>query len=154
MAKQAQILQELEEVRKAHKGKLYPHDVVEYARDPDTALHKRFTWDNTDAARKWRLYQAQEIIRVCVVILPNTDNPVRAYVSLSTDRKPKKGFYRATADVMSSVSMKEIMMSDAKKELNAFAMKYETLQNVTEMKPVFKAIKKLNNKDNTIKKAA
>jgi hypothetical protein len=45
------------------KGRLIPADLVEDARDPDSPLHAYFTWDDTEAAEKYRLHQARTIIR-------------------------------------------------------------------------------------------
>jgi hypothetical protein len=141
-----QIINELETIRKSRKGRLYPVDVIEFAKDKKTALHRKFTWDNTEAAHQWRLRQAAEIIRVCVVLLPNTTDPVRAYVSLSTDRGKNSGFYRATVDVMPEESLRQIMLDDAKEELETFVNKYKILEKVSDMIPIFRAIKGMKRK--------
>lgn len=44
-------------------GTLSPHDVVESARHEDSPLHSYFTWDDTEAAKRYRLYQASALIR-------------------------------------------------------------------------------------------
>jgi hypothetical protein len=47
-----------EELAKLKKrGKLSPSDVVEFARDEKTALHSCFEWDDSVAAREYRLHQ-------------------------------------------------------------------------------------------------
>ena len=72
--------QELEQIRKANDGELRPADVVEFARNPDTALHSRFTWDDDKAAAEYRLWQARELIRVVVQLHPKTNKKMRVYV--------------------------------------------------------------------------
>ena len=42
--------EELEYIRQSNGGFLRPQDVVEYARNQETELHKRFTWDDGEAA--------------------------------------------------------------------------------------------------------
>lgn len=37
-----------------------PRQIVDYAKNPETELHKCFTWDNDVAAEKWRLYEARQ----------------------------------------------------------------------------------------------
>ncbi len=44
-------------------GRLTPKKVLEAAADPDHVLHGEFDWDDTTAARKWRLEQARKLIR-------------------------------------------------------------------------------------------
>ena len=75
--------------------------MVEYARDPKTALHSRFEWDDSKAGHDWRLYQARQIIRLSVLVLDNVRDPVRAWVSMKDDRVKAGGGYRSIGDVMS-----------------------------------------------------
>ena len=74
-------------IRDRH-GDLKPQMVLDEARDPDHPLHHRFTWDDTDAAEKWRLAEAQRLIRqVHVTILDGPKQQpirVRAFVAQST----------------------------------------------------------------------
>lgn len=36
-------------------GRLTPAEVLEEARNPESPLHDQFTWDDTEAAEKYRL---------------------------------------------------------------------------------------------------
>lgn len=127
----------------ASGGLINPHTVVDRARDPDSALHDKFTWDDTEAAANWRLEEARRLIRV-FVIQPVTENaePVRAFVSLSSDRKHGGG-YRALADVLSDEELKAQLLTDALAELNVFKAKYA---RVRELQPVFKAAERAEKK--------
>src|SRR5690242_16043731 len=89
------ISAELAELEK--NGVILPVDVVDYAKQPHTALHGCFTWDDSEAAHQWRLEQARALIR-CYVIVDGSTNvaPVRAFVSLSTDRKNDGGYRKLT----------------------------------------------------------
>ena len=64
------IVAELETIRRNAGGVLRPEDVVSFAADPDTELHSRFEWDDTEAAQQYRLWQARQLIRVTVTVLP------------------------------------------------------------------------------------
>jgi len=134
------IKDELEKIRKRHNGLLRARDVVEYASDPKTALHAQFEWDDTEAARKYRLHQARCIINVTVTRLPNEVKPVRAYVSVSTDRERPGGGYRSLESVLSDDEKCAVMMGDAMRELRHFREKYQRLR---ELAPVFKAVEQL-----------
>ena len=54
------IMDELELIQAMDPaGLLDPRRVVDYARDPDTALHSKFEWDDSLAAEQRRLRQAR-----------------------------------------------------------------------------------------------
>lgn len=54
---------ELERLALEHDGKLTPDVVVAEANDPDSPLHRHFTWDDSEAAAKQRLHEARQLIR-------------------------------------------------------------------------------------------
>ena len=124
-----EVLAELEAIRAAHDGLLRAEDVVDFARDPDTVLHKRFTWDDNEAAERFRLMQARQVIRVHVKIYPREKQRVRAYVSMIEDRK-KGGGYRATDEVMHITALREQLLSQAHREMKAFVKRYEHLEEL------------------------
>jgi len=135
---QSAIKMELEAIRKKAGGVLNPPDVVEFAKNPKTALHMRFEWDDTKAAAEYRLWQAREIIRVCVTVLPQDNKPIRAYVSLVDDRG--KNGYRSIGDVMADPERRSALIDQALRELNQFQAKY---RRIKELSPVFDAAKRV-----------
>jgi len=46
------------------RGVLTAPIVLEEAEDPDHPLHDKFEWDDGEAARRWRLHQASQLLRV------------------------------------------------------------------------------------------
>lgn len=136
MTKTAKIL---ESIRKKHGGLLRPQDVVEYARPTDSPLHDQFEWDDSKAADEYRLWQARQLIRVTVTVLPNTVTPIRTYVSLTPDRSAGGG-YRRIADVVKKPDLYEQALADALKDLERIQQKYKQL---AELGPVFEAVKKV-----------
>lgn len=117
-------------------GVLRPEDVVDFARDSSTALHSQFEWNEGEAARQYRLEQARRVIRVHVNVELADVAPIRAYVSLSTDRK-NGGGYRTTTSVMSDSQLYEQMLRDALGELVSMQRKYARLK---ELGKVFRAV--------------
>lgn len=131
---------ELELIRsKNHRGLLVPEEVVEFARDEKTALHSLFQWDDSEAARQYRIAQARGIIRVAVKVHEETKQPVQVYVSLPRDRTDGGG-YRTLVEVLGDDELRDELLATAKSELATFSKKYETLRKVAEMSPVFEAI--------------
>lgn len=130
------IQAELQSISDQNGGVLLPAAVVEFAKNPDTQLHGQFEWDDSEAARQYRLEQARRIIRVSVVVVGERSENVRAFVSLKKDRYDGGG-YRPMTVVLSSEELHAQMLSDALSELQAIKAKHRRLQ---ELRPVFDAI--------------
>ena len=128
----ATIQEELDVICKANGGLLRPVDVVEFARDTDTELHSRFTWDDTAAAQSYRLWQAREVIRVGVVTVKADIPETRAYVSLHDDG------YRTIKSVLRNKERRAAMLEEAFAEFERFEARYRHLE---ELAKVFDAAK-------------
>jgi len=137
-----EIQNELEEVRQNADGVLYPWDVVDFAKNPDTALHSHFEWDDTEAGHKYRIWQARQLIRAVVTVMPSNGKTIEAYVSLKSDRC-EQGGYRAIAEVLSDKEYYKQLLADALSDLELWENKYRQLK---ELKPIFKAAKQLREK--------
>lgn len=131
---------ELNELCKQNNGILKAEDVVEFAKDPDTELHSKFTWDDDEASHQWRLLQARNIIRVSVIYEKKINQTIKAFVSLKDDRLEDGGGYRLMARVLGDKDMRERLLLQAKEELMDFKEKYSDL---TELSSVFEAIDKI-----------
>lgn len=59
----SEVTHELNLLAKKYKGHLTPEIVIRAAKDPDSALHGEFTWDDAEAAHRYRLVQARALIR-------------------------------------------------------------------------------------------
>ena len=112
-------------------GLIKPEDVVAFAENPKTALHKKFTWDNTEAGYQWRLYEARQLIRAVVIYIPYLKKEHRVYVSLSTDRyKNPGGGYRRVSVVLEDYKKTQQMILDALSEWELFKNKYSAIREL------------------------
>lgn len=137
---------ELEAIRRRNGGILKAEDVVEFARVDTTALHSEFEWDDSKASAAYRLVQARKVIRVTVQMLPSphaTDEPIRAYVSVLSDRVLPGGGYRSFSEVMSDDDFREELINDALGEVKRWRRKYDRLR---ELSPIFRAIDRVEQK--------
>ena len=57
-------------------GVLSPANVIEAARDPNSAMHGQFEWDDSEAAQAYRLQQARALIRRVKVNVVRSDQEV------------------------------------------------------------------------------
>jgi hypothetical protein len=145
-----QINEELEQIRRANGGLLRPEDVVKFARNKRTALHEEFEWDDAKASAEYRLEQARKVIRVAVELLPSPhadQEPIRAYVSVVSDRVQPGGGYRAIGDVMTDDDLRTELVNEALGEVKRWRRKYERLR---ELVPIFRAIDKVEAKQEAV----
>lgn len=124
---------ELERIREADPEKLLkPEAVVEAARDEASPLHAHMEWDDTAAAHAHRLAQARALIRVVVTVFPGFQAPVRAYVSLPSERG-EQGGYRRTDHVLAEQALRRELLAAARRELAAFQRKYSQLEELAQL---------------------
>ncbi len=76
--------EELEQIAKDNKGKIQPINVVENAEDKNSILHNYFVWDDTEAAKKYRIQQARELINhvVEVVVIEGKPQTQRSFFNV------------------------------------------------------------------------
>lgn len=108
---------------------VYPGQVVDAARDPKSILHPLFTWDDTEAAEKYRLVQARTLIGSFRITVPERNIRVQAFTSLRAD-KPHGGGYRFIGDVMRNPGLKEQLIDQALKEVEGVQKKYQNLEEL------------------------
>lgn len=134
------VRKELQSIQDRDKdNKVRPEAVVEFARNKSTALHKKFEWRNDKAASEYRLWQARQIINVYVTVLPHPEasGPIRAWVSLASDRVLKGGGYRSIESVLTNDEKRAELLGQAIRDLKRLQQQYRLL---SELDPVFRAI--------------
>ena len=124
------VIAELKKLAKKHGGQVDPVHVVEAARSAKSPLHKYFTWDNTEAARRWRILEARNLLRVVVVCTGESPEPVNVFVSLKPDRVEGGGGYRCVTDILDDDALYAQMLKDAFEDLEYFRRKYNSLKEL------------------------
>ena len=117
---------------------LTPENVLSYAEDEDTELHKCFCWDNDEAAHRYRLIQARQIIQSFVITReePEEDTPkIRAF-QITTERN----VYQPTRMFLQNRDEYKDLIARAKQELAAFKQRYKML---SELENIFNEIDRL-----------
>jgi hypothetical protein len=56
------------------RARLVPEEVVDAAREPEHPLHGFFEWDDSEAAHRWRVWQAGQLIRSVQILVTATTN--------------------------------------------------------------------------------
>ena len=130
---------EMEKIRTEY-GSLKPEYVIAEASKARHPLHASFNWDNTDAAHKYRLLQAGDMIRCLAVIITDgkTEHETRAYLNVKIETMEKG--YHPTRVVMSDAEGREYVVRKALKRFQALRTEYNHLK---ELAGVFRALDKV-----------
>lgn len=123
-------------------GNAGPADVLAAARDPMSPLHPYFTWDDSDAAERFRLMQAGVLLRRVKYHIVRMDhetkqvriNVVRATTSVPADRsKTASRSYGETTSVMSNEAKRASVLAGIVRELVALRNKYRTYSELNDV---------------------
>jgi hypothetical protein len=125
--------EELERIRTFHNGRLNPAIVVDKARPANAPLHPCFEWDDRRAAEAYRVDQAKHIIRSVEVIIEESDEQpkaTRAFVSVvrEDDRS-----YTSIAHAMSVADLRDQVVDEALKALEAWRKRYAELDELADI---------------------
>ena len=106
-----------------------PVQIVEAAKDERSELHKCFTWDDTEAAIKWRKHEARQITHFLVIRDDSRgEEELERRVFYVTD-SPSAG-YRAAPLIFKVEDEYQKLLRQALRELRAFKEKYKSLQEL------------------------
>lgn len=106
-----------------------PDQILEYAKSPDTELHKCFEWDDSVAAYRYRLQQARTVVcHLVVVSQAEREEPQKFRLLQKTDDgyKPVKIIYQNKTEY-------EKLLEQARGELRAFKERYHMLVELDEI---------------------
>lgn len=120
-------------------GEATPEDIVFYAQHHENSeLHKCFTWDDTEAADKWRKQEARMIVcSLQVVVIKEEKEPV-TYRLIQHDRDER--VYRPVTLTVRNEDEYNRLLKQAKAELAAFKKRYK---HIVELSDVIDEIDKL-----------
>jgi hypothetical protein len=121
----------LEAIRIANGGELHPQAVVADARNAKSPLHLHFEWDDRKAAEAYRVDQARALIRsIRVIDEDDADRPRPAFLSIRADAGVA---YHALQDVLTSADLRERLLAQAQRDLDAWTARYRELREIVEL---------------------
>ena len=120
--------------------------VVEAAKDPNSALHSNFEWDDSVAAQKHRLQQARVLINAVSyrVAMLDKDDPERVrtvpvFVNVykhGNDAKPAVKQYVQLAEALVKADLKAQVLEKAKAEMISWKNRYKQYQVLADAMPI------------------
>lgn len=127
-------IEALKEIAKRDGGLLRPQAVVDAARPKNSPLHGAFCWDDTEAARLYRLDQAQRLIRRFTIEIESDGETVEvpAFINVSSDRSSGRDEnpYRMIDDVMKSEDLLAVAEKDALIQLRGIRDRYKNIKRL------------------------
>jgi hypothetical protein len=119
------------------RGFITPQIVVEDAEKSSSPLHDYFTWNNDEAAIKWRIEQAKMLIRSIVVTVINEDKPeVRQFFSVTPSAEMKTSatkVYVTLNTVMNDETKRNEVVAYALRELRGWRERYAQYQELEDL---------------------
>lgn len=132
------IEQELLRIEKKH-GSITPSLVVEESTPKNAVLHHHFLWKDSEAAKKYREWQARQIISVVTFLHPQMENPVRVFHNVTLMGKDEQGtpesyhVYMRTIDILKNPEARNQLLERAHREASDFQIRYKSLIELDEL---------------------
>lgn len=126
------LLATLTAIHEEH-GALNPVLLVELAADPNHPLHDRFEWDDTEAAQRWRLEQAGQLLRVVKLpMTPDRPRDLRAFVAIK-GAESHRSEYIPTEAAMSNEFTRRLVLADMEREWKSLRRRYQHMTEFADM---------------------
>ena len=108
-----------------------PQEIVDFAMDENTELHKCFTWDDTEAANKWRKQEARMVsCNLVVKYVDKKNNTENLRILVTTERGRS---YTPVTLISRDNDKYAEMLRRAKAELSVFKRKYNQVKELDEI---------------------
>ena len=117
-----------------------PEQIVDKAKDESTELHKCFEWDDSAAAHKYRLSQAQGIVRCLVLVNEKVENKELPKVRAIVSTNMRENTYEPVKITIRKVDSYERLKAEALRELEAFRKKYAVIEEIGDIIDELEAI--------------
>lgn len=106
-------------------GKLTAEQIVREAEAKDSPLHDKFEWDDSEAAKQYRLEQARLLVRSVVIYHPDSGVQRRIFVNVVSEQQSQ---YVPLEVAMKNSTLRDQVLQDAKRDAEGFIEKYEDLK--------------------------
>lgn len=148
--------EELYSLAKEKGGKLTPQYVVEKAKSKKSVLHNYFTWDDTIAAKEYRIYQARKLMGAIEIVIETDKGKMGQYRAFLNVKDPTlveedcaeiiTHTYATIETVRGNKFYLSQVIEQAHREMAAWGKRYRQYQDIKgfkKFKTIFKEIKQL-----------
>lgn len=134
----------------AEAGKGRPQDIVDAAAPAQSPLHRYFTWDDTEAARKCRLHEARGLARSFWVEIVEFERNERTVftcpglISIKVGGEPR---YETVKQIRTNEDKMAQAFADAKRQIAHFRAVFSAYRHMgefTRYEPLFQVLDSLD----------
>lgn len=118
------------------RGELTPQAVVDEAREESSPLHHRFEWNDSVAGEKYRIIQAQQIIRSVRIDFTSASgekNSLREFHAARESGVPERQGYLPVGEIVQDDLAFKILLRDLERDIAELKRKYGHLQEFAEI---------------------
>ena len=108
-----------------------PAQIVEYAKNPDTELNKCFTWNDAEAASKYRIYEARQV--VCNLIIRKEKGEKQEPTPIRLFHKIENGHYKPLTLIAQNEDEYQSLLRQCRDALQSLKRKYSSLSEYQEI---------------------
>lgn len=108
-----------------------PAQIVDYARKPNTELHRCFTWNDAEAANKYRIFEARQV--VCNLIIRKENGEKQKPTPIRLFHKIENGHYKPLTLIVQNEDEYELLLRQCKEALESLKRKYSSLSEYQEI---------------------
>lgn len=108
-----------------------PAQIVEYARKPNAELHRCFTWNDAEAANKYRIFEARQV--VCNLIIRKENGDKQEPTPIRLFHKTENGHYKPLTLIVQNEDEYESLLRQCKEALESLKRKYYSLSEYQEI---------------------
>lgn len=140
-----QIIEETEEL-------VSPELIVQNAKKKRSPLHDFFTWDDTEAAIKYRIQEANYLLRHITVVVKfegsDEEEDIKAFPNIKITQKDcQEQGYTTMEIVKKNTDYLDVLIEDAHNELTGWRNRYKQYRDLqkfeTKFLPVFEVVEAL-----------
>lgn len=137
------VAETVDRIAREH-GRCEPGQLVDVARPETSPLHTLFTWNNQEAADKWRTHEARKIISAITVVNIHDEQAreTPAFISvghIESTQDAGEG-YRPIEVIAANEAFTQEAMRDVMMRLRAMRRRYEAIEALA---PIWKAMEEL-----------
>lgn len=129
-----------------------PELIVSYAKKKRSPLHDFFTWNDTEAAKKYRVEEAKYLLRMITIVVKfegsEEEEEIKAFPNIKfTEADCKDQGYTTMEIVKNNMDYLDILVEDAHDELLRWRNRYKQYRNLRQFEskfmPVFEVVEAL-----------
>lgn len=113
-------------------GTLIPEEIVNFAEDDKTELHKCFTWDDSKAAYLYRLEEARSVVQGIITVDQSPDREPIEYRAFESVIVGEQRQYVPTRTILADKDMRKQVLGEIKEAIGELSRKAKVYRYLAE----------------------